>query len=66
MSCFQTLTGVKFVLMTLPGYAQSDNALRSIYEVYAEQLRDPFYAAEMPIRSENFDKRIASTIKTYS
>ncbi|CAD6574166.1 MAG: hypothetical protein CYPHOPRED_005307 [Cyphobasidiales sp. Tagirdzhanova-0007] len=57
MTCLQTPTGVKFVLVTVPGYQAADSALRSVYEVYAEQLRDPFYAAEMPISSETFDKK---------
>jgi hypothetical protein len=59
------LLGVKFVLITVPAFQLSDTALKSIYEIYAEQLRDPFYAAEMPIRNENFDKRIVGVIKSF-
>ena len=60
------LAGVKFVLIVSPTNATSDNALRAIYEAYAEQLRDPFYASDMPIRNENFDKKIAGIIKALS
>jgi hypothetical protein len=60
-----SLLGVKFVLITVPAFQLSDAALKSVYEIYAEQLRDPFYAAEMPIRNENFDKRIVGVIKSF-
>ena len=60
------LAGVKFVLITVPTYQTADSALRGVYEVYAEQLRDPFYAAEMPIRSETFDKKVSSVIRGWS
>lgn len=53
------------MLITVPGFQLSDPALKLVYEIYAEQLRDPFYAAEMPIRSETFDKRILAVIKSY-
>lgn len=59
-------TGVKFVLVVSPSNTTADNALKAVYETYAEQLRDPFYAAEMPIRNENFDKKVAAIIKALS
>lgn len=59
-------TGVKFVLITTPGNTTADNALRAVYEAYAEQLRDPFYAAEMPIRNATFDKRVSGIVKALS
>jgi len=58
--------GVKFVLVSVPGCQSADPALRGIYEVYADNLRDPFYASEMPIRSESFDKKVAAVVKNWS
>lgn len=54
------------MVISLPNYQAADQALRGVYEVYAEQLRDPFYAAEMPIRNESFDKKVANVIKSWN
>ncbi|KAM0749430.1 Sybindin-like protein [Meredithblackwellia eburnea MCA 4105] len=64
MTCLQSPTGTKFVLLTTPGFAGTDVVLRRCYECYAELMRDPFYTVEMPIRSENFDTKLASAINT--
>jgi hypothetical protein len=58
--------GVKFVLVVTPSNTTSDNVLKAVYEAYAEQLRDPFYASEMPIRNETFDKKITAIVKALS
>lgn len=53
LNCFQTLTGVKFVILgDLQSTAASkDVLLRKIYEVYTDYaLKNPFYSLEMPIR----------------
>lgn len=59
-------SGVKFVLITLPQFQLADTALRATYEIYAGHLQDPFYAAEMPIRSETFDKKVEKVMKTWN
>lgn len=61
-----TPPGVKFVLIVTPSNTTSDQALKAVYEAYAEQLRDPFYASEMPIRNESFDKKISGIVKALS
>ncbi|MBW0478670.1 hypothetical protein O181_018385 [Austropuccinia psidii MF-1] len=57
ISCFQTLTGTKFIIFTSPSHSSPSKLLAKIYEVYADLLKDPFYTAENPIRNENFDRR---------
>ncbi|TNY23655.1 Sybindin-like protein [Rhodotorula diobovata] len=63
MSCLQTPTGIKFVLLTTPSHPSPDAVLRRVYETYADQLKDPFYTVEMPIRSEAFDSKMAVAVR---
>ncbi|GAA94217.1 uncharacterized protein L969DRAFT_86338 [Mixia osmundae IAM 14324] len=62
MHCLQTPTGTKFVLISSPSHASPESVLRKIYEAYADVLKDPFYTAEMPIRSAAFDARVARCV----
>ena len=53
LNCFQTLTGVKFILISdlAPSITTKEALLRKIYEVYADYaLKNPFYSLDMPIR----------------
>ncbi|KAI5476228.1 TRAPP complex subunit Trs23 [Pseudohyphozyma bogoriensis] len=63
MTCLQTPTGTKFVLLTTPSHPSPDVILRKVYETYADHLKDPFYASEMPIRSEKFETKLAGVMK---
>ncbi|KAL8293062.1 hypothetical protein RQP46_000756 [Phenoliferia psychrophenolica] len=63
MTCLQSPTGTKFVLLTTPSHPSPDQVLRRVYETYADYLKDPFYTTEMPIRSETFDTKLASVLK---
>ena len=63
LQCYQTVTGIKFVITVAIADHQNDTAvsltlrdvLKEIYVLYTEcVLKDPFYELEMPIRSELF------------
>ncbi|XP_008066436.1 trafficking protein particle complex subunit 4 isoform X2 [Carlito syrichta] len=59
LHCFQTLTGIKFVVLADPRQAGIDSLLRKIYEIYSDYaLKNPFYSLEMPIRCELFDQNL--------
>ncbi len=59
LHCFQTLTGVKFMILAEPMQAGLDVVLKKIYELYADYvLKNPFYSLEMPIRCELFDQNL--------
>jgi hypothetical protein len=59
LQCFQSLTGVKFVVTATPETMDLDALLKSIYELYADYvLKNPFYESEMPIRCELFNKNL--------
>lgn len=56
LHCSQTLTGIKFVVITDPRQGEQDQFLNKLYENYADfALKNPFYSIDMPIRCELFD-----------
>ena len=57
--CYQTPTGIKFIVLTDPRQQNMDPLLRKIYKLYADfAMKNPFYSLEMPIRCELFDLSI--------
>ncbi|KJH53080.1 Sybindin-like family protein [Dictyocaulus viviparus] len=60
LSCLQSRTGVKFVVVTSPSSSiPVDSLLNKIYELYADYaLKNPFYAIDMPIRCSKFEECI--------
>ncbi|XP_014276698.1 trafficking protein particle complex subunit 4 [Halyomorpha halys] len=59
LQCFQTLTGVKFMIIADPGHTGLDSLLKNIYELYADYaLKNPFYSLDMPIRCELFESNL--------
>lgn len=66
MQCFQTLTGVKFMVVADNLQMGIDILLRKIYELYSDfVLKNPFYSLEMPIRCELFDKNLQMLLDTF-
>ncbi|KAI6173190.1 Trafficking protein particle complex subunit [Aphelenchoides besseyi] len=64
LHCFQSMTGVKFIVVASTLITQSlDALLRKIYELYADYaLKNPFYAIDMPIRAEKFDEHLRTLV----
>ncbi|EEH39243.2 hypothetical protein PAAG_01705 [Paracoccidioides lutzii Pb01] len=64
LTCFQTVTGTKFLLFTDPLMASVDMIMRKIYELYADYvMKNPFYQLEMPVRCEAFDRHVTGWVK---
>ncbi|XP_030631972.1 trafficking protein particle complex subunit 4 isoform X4 [Chanos chanos] len=64
LHCFQTLTGIKFIVLADPRQSGVDGLLRKIYEIYSDfALKNPFYSLEMPIRCELFDQNLKSALE---
>nr|ADO95152.1 trafficking protein particle complex subunit 4 [Antheraea yamamai] len=64
LSCFQTLTGVKFIIVSAPSTQGAELVLRRIYELYSDYaLKSPFYSLEMPIRCELFDTSLHTLLE---
>ncbi|KAK6023001.1 Sybindin-like family protein [Ostertagia ostertagi] len=58
LSCLQSRTGVKFVVVTSPtATIPIESLLNKLYELYADYaLKNPFYAIDMPIRCSKFEE----------
>ncbi|OJD17413.1 hypothetical protein AJ78_02485 [Emergomyces pasteurianus Ep9510] len=64
LTCFQTVTGTKFLLFTDPLMAGVDLVMKRIYELYADYvMKNPFYQLEMPVRCEAFDRHVGVWVK---
>lgn len=63
--CYQTLTGVKFMIVAEPTQLGMEILSKKVYELYADYaLKNPFYSLEMPIRCELFDTHLQSLLDT--
>ncbi|KEY81856.1 sybindin [Aspergillus fumigatus] len=64
LTCFQTLTGTKFLLFTDPLMANIDAVMKKIYELYSDYvMKNPFYQLEMPVRCEAFDRHLGGWLR---
>ena len=54
--------GTKMILIVSLSHPAPQVVLNRIYEAYADRLKSPFYTAEMPIRSETFDKQCEAIV----
>jgi hypothetical protein len=63
--CFQTQTGLKFVVVADALAEKLDLVCQKIYELYADYaMKNPFFTPEMPIRAELFDLNVTRLIQT--
>ncbi|TKA83538.1 hypothetical protein B0A55_00487 [Friedmanniomyces simplex] len=59
LTCFQSPTGVKFLLFTSPEQPNTDVVVRRCYEMYGDYvMKNPFYSLEMPVRVEKFERAV--------
>jgi trafficking protein particle complex subunit 4 len=64
MTCFQTVSGTKFLLFTEPQQPNVDRIMGRVNELFADYvLKNPFYQAEMPVRCEAFDRHLAAYVR---
>ena len=67
LTCFQTLTGTKFLLFTDPMSGSVETIMNKIYELYADfVMKNPFYQLEMPVRCEAFDRHLGAWLRSRS
>jgi trafficking protein particle complex subunit 4 len=61
LTCFQTPTGVKFLLFTSPEQPNAETVVRRCYELFGDfVMKNPFYSLEMPVRVEKFERALGS------
>lgn len=64
LTCFQTMTGTKFLLFTDPMSGNVEVIINKIYELYADYvMKNPFYQLEMPVRCEAFDRHLGAWLR---
>lgn len=64
--CFQTLTGVKFMVVAEPIQLGLEALLKKIYELYSDYaLKNPFYSLEQPLRCELFDQNLQVLLESF-
>ena len=67
LTCSQTPTGLKLLLLTSPRQPQLDYILKRIHEIYSDYaLKNPFQTPEMPVRSEKFEAAVGKLVKQMS
>jgi hypothetical protein len=67
LSCLQTMTGIKFLLLTDHNQPHIDAILKRIYELYADYvMKNPFHTPEMPIKCESFQQKLHHYIRAFS
>lgn len=63
LHCFQTVTGVKFILVSDHKLNKAEELLNEIYKLYSDYvLKNPFYSVDMPIRCEQFNTNLAKLL----
>ena len=64
LTCFQTVSGTKFLLFTEPQQPNVDTIMRKVYELYADYVtKNPFYQLEMPIRCQTWERHLVSYMR---
>lgn len=67
LSCLQTLTGIKFLLLTDHNQPHIDAILKRIYELYSDYvMKNPFHTPEMPIKCEAFQQKLLQYVRAFS
>ena len=67
LQCFQTRTGMKFVITAEAGTSDLEAVLHAVYEAYTDYvLKNPFYELEMPIRCELFTAQVNKIMHQFS
>lgn len=63
LDCNQTLTGIKFIVVSDLKQTGINQLLDKLYELYSDfALKNPFYSLEMPIRADLFDQNVQVAI----
>ena len=59
LHCFQTDTGLKFLVIVDNSHTGVDSFIKKIYELYSDYvMKNPFYTLEMPIKCDLFDENL--------
>lgn len=66
LHCFQTISGLKFLVVSEPIQQGLEILLKKIYELYSDYaLKNPFYSLEQPLRCELFDQNLQNLLDNF-
>lgn len=66
LHCFQTLTGVKFLILSDKKHTFIKPVTAKLYELYADYvMKNPFYTLDMPIKCSKFDRKLKEFVSVY-
>ena len=64
LTCFQTVSGTKFLLFAEPGQAGVEAVVARVYELWADYvMKNPFYSLENPVRCEAFERHLGAYLR---
>lgn len=64
LHCYQSMTGVKFVVVSGHDNGLLEPLLQKLYELYADfACKNPFYSLDMPVRCELFDQSLKALLE---
>ena len=64
LHCLETLTGLKFLVITDPNHQGTQEFMRKLYELYSDYvMKNPFYTIDMPIKCELFETNLINSCK---
>ena len=65
LHCFETKTGIKFMVVGGKNAIGVERLLRRVYDVYADfAMKNPFYELEQPIQAELFEERVMIAVRS--
>ena len=65
LHCFETKTGIKFMVASGKRAIGVERLLRRVYDVYADfAMKNPFYELEQPIQAELFEDRVMIAVRS--
>ena len=64
LHCYQTLTGLKFIVTASPKSENLERLLKDVYSLYTDYvMKDPFHTMEQPIKSGIFIKALIALVQ---
>ncbi|ETO16490.1 component of TRAPP complex [Reticulomyxa filosa] len=67
LHCYQTLTGLKFIVTATPTTENLERLLKDVYGLYCDfVMKDPFHKMEQPIKSHKFIEQLDTLVQRTS
>mmetsp|Transcript_8638 Transcript_8638/g.19584 ORF Transcript_8638/g.19584 Transcript_8638/m.19584 type:complete len:137 (+) Transcript_8638:176-586(+) len=65
LECFQSPTGIKFLMLAEPKVVALDSLLKQIYVIFSDYvLKNPFYELDMPVQCDLFNIKVDALVQS--